>query len=154
MVDSFLLGKREVNNFQTEFYTQKENKYVHQPYGNMYKDGIIHQKRRTNSSLGSNDDARTVFTTMVEYLDWVGTTECIANDTFSILRHLVPTYNPETFSAYNVGAANDDIREKGLTKDMFTESQIEYLHKMMRSDYGLYHNATHHYGSNCPSVFL
>jgi len=159
MVDSFILSKEVVNNYQTRFYT-RQNK-VRSPYLNMYD--TIHQDKSNysrspsssfSSSSSSQEDAREVFTAMVELLDWVGTTECIANDTFPILRHVVPSYNPETFLPYNVGTTNHNIRDEGLAKDMLTKSQIEYLHKIMRPDYELFHNATHHFGSNCPSVLL
>ena len=169
LVDSFLLSKELVNNFQTDFYTRKKNQRASNPYSKMYNHTIrseknsysssspISSRTATSSSHGSInndiDNARKVFTAMVEYLDWVGTTECIANDTFSILRNIIPTYNEETFSSHNVGTeVSSSIRQQGLSKDMFTQVQIDHLHQIMEPDYELYHNATHHFGSNCPSI--
>jgi len=169
LVDSFLLSKEVVNNYQTDFYTRKKNQNDPNPYFKMYNHAIRSEKNSyssssptssrtaTSSSHGSInndiDNARKVYTAMVEYLDWVGTTECIANDTFSILRNIIPTYNEETFSSHNVGTeVSSSIRQQGLSKDMFTQVQIDHLHQIMEPDYELYHNATHHFGSNCPSI--
>ena len=109
-----------------------------------------------SSTRGSLEDAQEVFAAMVDSLDWVGTAECLAEDTFPILQNMVPSH-PKEVVKHNVGLHGSSNGGGGepssLTKEMLSKSQIDYLHKLMRPDYELYHNATHHFGSKCPSVF-
>lgn len=160
LVESFLLGKERVNNFQTEFFARPHYTKNPRPYLHMYddtKDTTAENAPASRSSTrGSLEDAQEVFAAMVDSLDWVGTAECLAEDTFPILQNMVPSH-PKEVVKHNVGLHGSSNGGGGepssLTKEMLSKSQIDYLHKLMRPDYELYHNATHHFGSKCPSVF-
>lgn len=141
LVDSFMYSKERIPNFQTHYYVLGNA----MPYEYLYEP----EKKKSKKALSLNhNSANLVFQSMIKYLDWVGTTECISNDTFHILQHIIPIYrNTKTFYASNVGSQNKRIHDKGLTKDMLSTSQLDYVQKLMSADTGLYHNITNHFGS-------
>eukprot|EP00751_Fragilariopsis_kerguelensis_P016878 CAMPEP_0170838184 /NCGR_PEP_ID=MMETSP0734-20130129/3246_1 /TAXON_ID=186038 /ORGANISM="Fragilariopsis kerguelensis, Strain L26-C5" /LENGTH=280 /DNA_ID=CAMNT_0011205583 /DNA_START=231 /DNA_END=1074 /DNA_ORIENTATION=+ len=129
LVDSFILSKEHVPNFQTHYYLLGNAR----PYHALYQP----QKWKEKEGITVNHtDGQLVFQSMVQHLDWVGTTECISTDTFQILQSIIPNYKNETntFKAFNVGSKKKEIHQKGLTEDMLSLSQLDSVQKLMNVD--------------------
>lgn len=101
---------------------------------------------RTEDMGPSKKEAELVFTEMKSTLDWVGSTECLVNDTIRLLKFYIPSIDVGGFSSSNVASKDlDGI----LNQSMLSSNELDYLHSIMRLDTMLYQNTIQHYGSNC-----
>merc|ERR1740129_1086130 len=98
------------------------------------------------AKLPTKSQSDELFEEIKLYLDWVGTTECMSNDTLPKLEAFLPSsFDASHTPKKKIGIQTNDI----VTKNMLNAKKINRLHNITYLDFTLYQRVIHYYGSSC-----